>query len=150
MSMFSEPPQELEIFLEVETGAEPRGLTILKGLCSGAQGCEERATLGKEAKSSQPRRVLWPLASRWMPPSFSVLLFHLVFSTKGRLPSLSRSMGRGQTVTFKLGQDNAALFLRGPQPPLGVHRHPQLGRHPRRSHRGAIRITRSYHSYQQL
>jgi REP element-mobilizing transposase RayT len=56
-----------------------------------AQGCEERATLGKNPENHNPQRVESNPQNghpRTMPQSLSKILVHTVFSTKDRRPFL--------------------------------------------------------------
>jgi len=75
----------------------PATLAIPKGLCPSAQGCEERATLGNRADSTQPHRGFGPLATpdatplglitRWLQPQGSSLLATLGFASESRWDS---------------------------------------------------------------
>src|SRR2546421_4909041 len=62
--------------------------SIPKGLRNKAQGCEQRATLGKIPVGSQLRRSCAINKHNTMPQSLSAVYIHVVFSTKERRPFL--------------------------------------------------------------
>src|SRR6266576_290579 len=68
------------------------GSSIPKGLRNKAQGCEERATLGKASEGSQPQRgcgiVLYPSSSA---------------TTLSGLPSMWRAFSQGSSFLAPLG-----------------------------------------------